>query len=154
MYYCLPLWGGVVYRSVYAFPVSLASVKGFTPQRPRLQAASDGPQHGSGPGLERPLVTQQPCANGSVLPTSSIMGKQPKHADTGDKDDSDNRPEPRWDSSLRNLRLYLIPLKRWLPRQHPQLNNFVGGSTAGWLAIVHFGSVGHLWSLFERYKAT
>ena len=29
-----------------------------------------------------------------------------------------------------------------------------GGSTAGWLAIVHFGSVGRLWGLFERSKAT
>ena len=43
--------------------------------------------------------------------------------DTGDKDDSDK--QPTWDSSLRNLRLYLLPLKRWLPRQHAQLNNFV-----------------------------
>ena len=73
-------------------------------------------------------------------------------ADIGDKDDSD-KPEPQWDSSLRNLRLYLIPLKRWLPRQHPQLNNFVGGSTAGWLAIVHFGSVRRLCGLFERSKS-
>ena len=30
----------------------------------------------------------------------------------------------------------------------------LGGSTAGWLAIVHFGSVGRLWGLFERSKAT
>jgi hypothetical protein len=29
-----------------------------------------------------------------------------------------------------------------------------GGSMAGWLAIVHFGSVGRLWGLFERSKAT
>ena len=29
-----------------------------------------------------------------------------------------------------------------------------GGSTAGVLAIVHFGSVGHLCGLFERSKAT
>ena len=29
-----------------------------------------------------------------------------------------------------------------------------GGSTAGVIAIVHFGSVGRLWGLFERSKAT
>ena len=29
-----------------------------------------------------------------------------------------------------------------------------GSSTAGWLAIVQFGSVGRLWGLFERFKAT
>ena len=29
-----------------------------------------------------------------------------------------------------------------------------GGSTAGATAIVHFGSVGRLWGLFERSKAT
>ena len=29
-----------------------------------------------------------------------------------------------------------------------------GGSTASSLAIVHFGSVGRLWGLFERSKAT
>ena len=39
--------------------------------------------------------------------------------------DTDDKTEPRWDSSHRNLRLYLLPLKRWLPRQHPQLNNFI-----------------------------
>ena len=31
---------------------------------------------------------------------------------------------------------------------------FAGSSTAGWLAIVHFGSVGRLCGLFERSKAT
>ena len=30
----------------------------------------------------------------------------------------------------------------------------LGGSTASVLAIVHFGSVGRLWGLFERSKAT
>ena len=39
--------------------------------------------------------------------------------------DTDDKTEPCWDSSHRNLRLYLLPLKRWLPRQHPQLNNFI-----------------------------
>ena len=29
-----------------------------------------------------------------------------------------------------------------------------GSSTAGPLAIVHFGSVGRLWGIFERSKAT
>ena len=30
----------------------------------------------------------------------------------------------------------------------------LGGSTACVIAIVHFGSVGRLWGLFERSKAT
>ena len=34
------------------------------------------------------------------------------------------------------------------------VNAVGGGSTAGGLAIVHFGSVGRLWGLFERSKAT
>ena len=37
----------------------------------------------------------------------------------------DDNDKPAWDSSERNLTLYLIELKRWLPRQHSQLNNFL-----------------------------
>ena len=40
-----------------------------------------------------------------------------------DKDDKEEDPE--WDSNERNLMLYLLKLKRWLPRQHSQFNNFV-----------------------------
>ena len=45
-----------------------------------------------------------------------------KHAESSDDNDTD---KPSWDSSERNLTLYLIELKRWLPRQHSQLNNFL-----------------------------
>ena len=49
--------------------------------------------------------------------------KRAKAAVSDDNDDSSHKPT--WDSSERNLQLYLLPLKRWLPRQHPQLNNFL-----------------------------
>ena len=49
------------------------------------------------------------------------MAPKPKAAELSD-DDND---KPSWDSSERNLTLYLIELKRWLPRQHSQLNNFI-----------------------------
>ena len=42
-----------------------------------------------------------------------------------DNDDSDDNDKPSWDSNERNLMLYLLELKRWLPRQHPQLSNFL-----------------------------
>ena len=41
-----------------------------------------------------------------------------------DKDDSSDK-QPRWDSSDRNIQLHLQALKRWLPRQHAQFNNFI-----------------------------
>ena len=44
-------------------------------------------------------------------------------AEANDKDDSDNKPI--WDSSDRNIQLHLQALKRWLPRQHSQFNNFI-----------------------------
>ena len=43
-------------------------------------------------------------------------------ADTAE-DDTDVKPT--WDSNERNLRLFLLKLSRWLPRQHTQLNNFL-----------------------------
>ena len=43
-----------------------------------------------------------------------------------DTDDNDNNYDnPTWDSNYRNLMLYLLKLKRWLPKQHKQWNNFV-----------------------------
>ena len=45
-----------------------------------------------------------------------------KPAESSNDNDTDT---PTWDSSERNLTLYLIELKRWLPRQHSQLNNFL-----------------------------
>ena len=49
----------------------------------------------------------------------------PKHkGKPAELSDNDN-DKPAWDSSERNLTLYLIELKRWLPRQHSQLNNFI-----------------------------
>ena len=39
-----------------------------------------------------------------------------KNVETDDKDDKEEDPE--WDSNERNLMLYLLKLKRWLPRQH------------------------------------
>ena len=50
----------------------------------------------------------------------------PKRAKKPDApDDKDDKDDPSWDCNDRNLQLYLIPLKRWLPRQHSQLNNFL-----------------------------
>ena len=46
-----------------------------------------------------------------------------KNVETDDKDDKEEDPE--WDSNERNLMLYLLKLKRWLPKQHSQLNNFL-----------------------------
>ena len=46
-----------------------------------------------------------------------------KNVETDDKDDKEEDPE--WDSNERNLMLYLLKLKRWLPKQHPQFNNFI-----------------------------
>ena len=43
-----------------------------------------------------------------------------------DNDDIDKETQPRWDANDRNLlHLYLLQLKRWLPKQHPQFNNFI-----------------------------
>ena len=42
-----------------------------------------------------------------------------------DTDDNDNNNDnPTWDSNDRNLMLYLLKLKRWIPKQHKQWNNF------------------------------
>ena len=42
-----------------------------------------------------------------------------------DTDDNDNYDSPSWDANDRNLMLYLIKMRRWLPKQHKQFNNFV-----------------------------
>ena len=42
-----------------------------------------------------------------------------------DTDDNDNCDNPNWDANDRNLMLYLINMRRWLPKQHKQFNNFV-----------------------------
>ena len=42
-----------------------------------------------------------------------------------DTDDNDNYDNPNWDANDRNLMLYLIKMRRWLPKQHKQFNNFV-----------------------------
>ena len=47
-----------------------------------------------------------------------------KAAEADDKDDSSDK-QPKWDSSDRNIQLHLQALKRWLPRQHAQFNNFI-----------------------------
>ena len=46
-----------------------------------------------------------------------------KAAEADDNDDSSD--QPKWDSSDRNIQLHLQSLKRWLPRQHSQFNNFI-----------------------------
>ena len=53
------------------------------------------------------------------------MAPKRAKAVTNPDDSDDASDKPMWDSSERNLQLYLQPLKRWLPRQHPQLNNFL-----------------------------
>ena len=55
--------------------------------------------------------------------------KQP--ADTAE-DDTDVKPS--WDSNERNLRLFLLKLSRWLPRQ---LNNFIRYSHGAPLRKLH-----------------
>ena len=40
-------------------------------------------------------------------------------------DDSDITKRPSWDSNDRNLKLWLIHLKRWIPLQQKQFNNFI-----------------------------
>ena len=42
-----------------------------------------------------------------------------------DTDDSDDDKKPNYDCNDRNLQLFLQELKRWLPRQHSQLKNFL-----------------------------
>ena len=53
------------------------------------------------------------------------MAPKRAKAVTNPDDSDDASDKPMWDSSERNLQLYLQPLKRWLPRQHSQLNNFL-----------------------------
>ena len=48
-------------------------------------------------------------------------GSKPK----ADSDDNDESDKPSYDSNERNLRLYLLEMKRWLPRKHVQLNNLL-----------------------------
>ena len=51
--------------------------------------------------------------------------------------------------------LFSFTITPQLPRHfYLYIVAFWGGSTAGVIAIVHFGSVGRLWGLFERSKAT
>ena len=53
-----------------------------------------------------------------MAPKRSADRKQPD-------DNDDNDKVPTWDSTPRNLMLYLLKLRRWLPRQHPQLMSFL-----------------------------
>ena len=39
--------------------------------------------------------------------------------------DNDDNDQPDWDSSSRNLALFLLKLKKWLPRQHASVNTFI-----------------------------
>ena len=39
--------------------------------------------------------------------------------------DDDDKQDPTWDSTPRNLMLYLLRLRRWLPRQHPKLMSYL-----------------------------
>ena len=49
-----------------------------------------------------------------------------RNATPVDADDTDDKPEePNWDSNERSLMLYLLMLKRWLPKQRTQFNNFI-----------------------------
>ena len=58
-------------------------------------------------------------------------------------------------NKVRTFRLPPRPLSACLYDKTPPRKNVVGSSsTAGVLAIVHFGSVGRLCGLFERSKAT
>ena len=58
------------------------------------------------------------------------MGPKRGTKQPADNDDSDDNDKPTWDSNERNLMLYLLELKRWLPRQYPQLNNFSSASAS------------------------
>ena len=49
-------------------------------------------------------------------------GKKPA---ADDNDDSDKDGDPKWDANERNLLVYLLALKRWLPKQHPQFKNCI-----------------------------
>ena len=42
-----------------------------------------------------------------------------------DTDDNDTDDDPSWDANDRNLMLYLLKLKRWIPKKHKQWLNFI-----------------------------
>ena len=61
----------------------------------------------------------------SLAQACSMPPKRSIKPAADDNDDIDKETQPRWDANDRNLLLYLLQLKRWLPKQHPQFNNFI-----------------------------
>jgi len=53
------------------------------------------------------------------------MAPKQRGAKTDTTNDSDNDKKPSWDSNDRNLKLWLLHLKRWLPLQLKHFNNFI-----------------------------
>ena len=51
--------------------------------------------------------------------------RKPKANSTDDTDDKQDDQAPTWDTNERNLMLFLLKLRRWLPKQHAQFNNFI-----------------------------
>ena len=82
-------------------------------------------QHGSGSDIgpvQQCLPNTIHCASQSFIHFGAMA--PPRAAKTPDKDDSDDKV-PSWDSNYRNLKLWLLHLKRWLPLQLKQFNNFI-----------------------------
>ena len=49
----------------------------------------------------------------------------PKRNYKSDDTDDNNNDDPSWDANDRNLMLYLLKLKRWIPKKHKQWLNFI-----------------------------
>ena len=51
--------------------------------------------------------------------------RTPAKTKADDTDDKDSLSQPTYDNQLRNLMLFLVHLKRWLPRQVPGTSTFI-----------------------------
>ena len=51
--------------------------------------------------------------------------RTPAKPKADDTDDTDSQNKPTYDNQLRNLMLFLVHLKRWLPRQVPGTSTFI-----------------------------
>ena len=72
------------------------------------------------------------------------MAPQRNKKPASDDNDNSEKDDPQWDANERNLLLYLLTLKRWLPNQHPQFKNFI---RHGYIrSSASRARVGRLWS--------